>query len=68
MKHLTLFFVFVAILAWGAVPVGQAETPSARVALERPAPAFTLTLLSGKKVQLADFRGRVVVLNFWHSG
>jgi cytochrome oxidase Cu insertion factor (SCO1/SenC/PrrC family) len=68
MKHLTLFFVIVASLMWGGVPVGLAETPSARVALERPAPAFTLTLLSGKKVQLADFLGKVLVLNFWHSG
>ncbi len=68
MKYITLFFMIVASLMWGGVPVGLAESPSARVALERPAPAFTLTLLSGEKVQLADFRGMVVVLNFWHSG
>lgn len=29
------------------------------------APAFTLTDLDGKPVSLADFRGKVVVLNFW---
>ena len=29
------------------------------------APAFTLTDLNGKPVSLADFRGKVVVLNFW---
>jgi len=29
------------------------------------APAFTLTTLDGKKVSLADFKGRPVLVNFW---
>ncbi len=29
------------------------------------APAFTLTNLDGKSISLADFRGKVVVLDFW---
>lgn len=67
MRYITVFFVVAAGLVCG-VPVGLAEPPAARVALEKPAPAFALTLFSGEKVQLADFRGKVVVLNFWHSG
>ncbi len=31
----------------------------------KPAPAFTLNDLSGKKVSLADYRGKAVLLNFW---
>jgi peroxiredoxin len=31
----------------------------------KPAPAFTLVDLSGKKVSLADFKGHPVVVNFW---
>jgi tetratricopeptide (TPR) repeat protein len=31
----------------------------------KEAPAFTLATLSGQKVQLADLRGKVVLLNFW---
>ncbi len=30
-----------------------------------PAPAFTLTDLDGKAVSLSDFRGKVIVLDFW---
>ena len=35
--------------------------------LNRPAPPFTLKDVSGKTVRLADFRGKVVLLNFWFS-
>lgn len=31
----------------------------------REAPPFTLESLAGKKVSLADFRGKVVLLYFW---
>jgi len=31
----------------------------------KPAPAFTLLDLNGKKVSLSDFKGRPLVVNFW---
>jgi thiol-disulfide isomerase/thioredoxin len=31
----------------------------------KPAPAFTLEDLSGKKVSLASYRGKAVLINFW---
>lgn len=62
-------------LLWGGVPVALAQSPSGPVRLppglvkmvDKPAPDFSLTLFSGEKVKLKDFRGTVVVLNFWHS-
>jgi thiol-disulfide isomerase/thioredoxin len=32
---------------------------------DKPAPDFSLNDLSGKKVSLADFKGKAVLLNFW---
>lgn len=31
----------------------------------KPAPAFSLEDLSGKKVSLADYKGKAVLINFW---
>jgi len=33
--------------------------------LGKPAPAFTLEDLTGKKISLADFKGKAVLINFW---
>lgn len=61
-----MFCVLVVVsLVWVTGPVGRADARSPQVAVEKPAPDFTLTLLSGEKVRLADFRGKVVLLNFW---
>jgi len=44
--------------------IGVAEQ-SLAVEVGEPAPNFTLETPSGELVSLSDFRGRVVVLNFW---
>src|SRR5581483_12448648 len=44
----------------------QAERAMAKARSSRkPAPQFTLTDSNGAKVKLADYRGKVVLLNFW---
>jgi cytochrome c biogenesis protein CcmG, thiol:disulfide interchange protein DsbE len=42
--------------ASGAPTVGQ------------PAPPFSLTLLDGRLISLSEFKGKPIVVNFWHSG
>ncbi len=46
---------------------GQAPGPGAATgpAVGQPAPVFSLTGLDGKPVNLAAYRGRVVLLDFW---
>ena len=41
------------------------ETAITTNLIGKAAPAFTLVDLSGKKVSLADFKGKPVVVNFW---
>ena len=47
----------------------MAEAGSAQAALNpligRPAPQFSLEDLSGKKVSLADYKGKALLINFW---
>ncbi|MET0583338.1 MAG: redoxin domain-containing protein, partial [Candidatus Binatia bacterium] len=44
-----------------AVPILQPMKDTA------PTPEFNLTTPDGKKISLKDFRGKVVLLNFWAS-
>lgn len=40
---------------------------ASRATIGEPAPDFTLLTVDGKVVQLSDYRGRTVVVNFWAS-
>lgn len=51
----------------GIVVSVSAQFPLSPVAVGKPAHDFSLTLLSGQKVTLSDFRGKVLLLNFWAS-
>ncbi|KKM09265.1 hypothetical protein SY88_19775 [Clostridiales bacterium PH28_bin88] len=45
----------------------QANAPAkaADISTGKPAPDFSLPSLTGERVSLSDFRGQVVILNFW---
>ena len=49
----------------GSAAEGTAEGDLAPVMRGKQAPAFALTSLDGKKVSLADYKGRPVLVNFW---
>ncbi len=55
----SLRLLLLAGLLWAAPAQARQPTPG------QPAPDFTLTLVNGKTVTLADLRGQVVVINFW---
>lgn len=61
-------FVMVGILLWLGLRVTPEENEvslNAAAAVGSPAPDFELKNLVGNDVTLADYRGNVVVVNFW---
>src|SRR6201988_1318512 len=59
-----------AVPALAADPTGGgggAASPPARRPTGGPAPQFTLAARSGANVSLAQYKGQVVMLNFWAS-
>jgi peroxiredoxin len=59
---------FVTILLMATVLVGcspSLTTHAAEAKGRRAAPNFTLTNVNGAPVKLSDYRGKVVLLNFW---
>ena len=61
---------FIVVFVWtcitpalfGQQDVHAALTPAAN---RKPAPAFQLATQDGTKMQISDYRGKVVLLNFW---
>ncbi len=61
MRHLALSAVILLSLAAGACSSPRAAVKAAR----KPAPPFSLKDSNGRTVQLSDYKGKVVLLNFW---
>lgn len=56
-----------ALVAFLTVSVGRPAGPVDTPIVGRPAPAFDLQTLDGRRISLAELRGSPVVLNFWAS-
>jgi cytochrome c biogenesis protein CcmG, thiol:disulfide interchange protein DsbE len=48
-----------------AAPAARVHAGNALPEVGKPAPDFQVTTFDGTKLALADFKGQVVVLNFW---
>ncbi len=53
------------IVLWLAVFLRSAVSLEALPQIGKPAPDFSLNDMSGKKVALSAYKGKVVILNFW---
>jgi Peroxiredoxin len=50
---------------WSAPPNAEEDTGPKMLAVGTPAPDFTVFASDGRKVKLSDYKGKVVVLDFW---
>ncbi|MBI1950985.1 MAG: TlpA family protein disulfide reductase [Acidobacteria bacterium] len=67
-----VLFLLIASL-FGPAAAARGESPTAlkdaylRRFLGKPAPPFSLKDMNGRQVSLSDYRGKVVLVNFWYS-
>jgi peroxiredoxin len=54
-----------AVLVLAVLLTGLPAVEAAMPAVGKPAPDFTLRSSSGKNLKLGEYRGQVVLLNFW---
>lgn len=57
-----LLWICVAPALLGQQDIHASLTPPAN---RKPAPAFALATEDGRKIQISDYRGKVLLLNFW---
>ena len=64
MKHHIISLIAVAAMLL-LTPASRAASPSTGFAIGQTAPEITGKDLDGKPMKLSEFRGKVVVLDFW---
>jgi cytochrome c biogenesis protein CcmG/thiol:disulfide interchange protein DsbE len=64
MKVILKFSIVLLIIGYYSSPIGHAAS-YIRARLGSVSPDFTLESVSGAKIKLSDFRGKVVLLDFW---
>jgi len=64
-KNVLIILVVAALLVAGWMALHRHSKPSRRATGLRPAPDFSLTDISGRALRLSDYRGKVVILDFW---
>jgi protein SCO1/2 len=60
-------FVALAVFLWAVPSSGQQSGPPPFPVIGRTAPDFSLTDHQGRRIQLGQFRGRLVLLNFIYT-
>ncbi|MCK9419701.1 MAG: redoxin domain-containing protein [Nitrospirae bacterium] len=60
MRHILSLFIFFSIIS-----ARQAACLDTATENGKPAPSFALENINGEKAALADYKGMVVLLNFW---
>ncbi|MFQ6604978.1 MAG: peroxiredoxin family protein [Fidelibacterota bacterium] len=72
-QYLTILLLFIALMgceAQGNTPAGKSQSTQQAKEMQQKtgkimAPDFTLADVNGEWVSLSDFKGKVVLLNFW---
>lgn len=59
--------LLLAAITWALMPVQYLQADIAKLQLDQPAPDFVLASSTGKNLRLSEYRGSVVMLNFWSS-
>lgn len=65
MKLKMKWFIRILVVLTVGIVIGSAYTFSENIQKDRPAKEFSLKDLQSKKVRLSDFRGKVVLVNFF---
>ncbi|MBP1157568.1 MULTISPECIES: TlpA disulfide reductase family protein [unclassified Paenibacillus] len=73
LQQVTIFVIGYALIWTVAVNIGdkyetgaaQAENTAVGLKIGQQAPDFELKMLDGQSVKLSDYRGKIVIINFW---